>query len=970
MSRLPKFITIVAVVLLAAAVFAVGAFAEEGTTAPADYEGVCLIGDADLSGSVDAADARVILRVAARLDELTDPVALKRADLDGNSTVNAIDARMALRIAAKLDASPDHEWGAWTLVTKGDCSFEGSEERECRLCALKQTRATEKDPSDHAAYGTTVVGEVPAGCETAGFTGDAVCAGCGALINAGFEIPATGHRWGAGVETTPPTCTEPGVMTFTCSSCGQTKTGEGSAATGHSWDGGVETTPPTCTSPGVVTFTCTGCGLTRTETGSPVTDHTWDDGVITTAATCTEEGVRTFTCTGCGLTRTESVPVDPSYHAGYGTKTINASDPTCTTDGYTGDSACAGCGAVLSTGSAIPAFGHSWSDWTVSKAPDEIHEGEDIRTCTTCGATETKQTPAVPAEEQPAETAVAPWGASFIYYMPTAESQDHAVRIVDKSGVSYIFLPSGADTAALKLFSADGGDITLTQNGRSMAKHCGNTFNISLFDGDDLNGYELTVTNGETSQNVVFLRSANVRSLFLSSKDPDEKGRSWVDASKSNKAEGSYAFLNADGSTAFSGAVSAIKARGNSTFDCFDKKAYQVKLDKKAALLGGGKSNAAKKWILLANAMDATQIHDAAAFQLAAECGLAYTPEFEVIDLWYDSAYRGTYLLCEKVEIGSGRVNIEDVDDAIEDANISEAFDSDDPGVTIADTKTGTILAENVKINDIESAMRYGTYRYVTDLTTEPDLPDGATHHSYLLELDSKDRSCKEITGFATSRGHYFTAKSPEYGTAGTMQWVASFWQEFEDAVYSPDGYNAATGKYWYDYIDGDSLVKLYLINEFTKNKDSFFSSSFFYIPENKDKIYAGPVWDYDLAFGNSTQREDDMVDPTGLYVTDRYPVEQLLTVSSFTDAVKAQLAEGADFRKAAETLVGENGFIRSYIPLLKNTTNMNYKIWNINMWDWAIRATTGPSSRAASRGRSRTPSTSWRPGARTDSRG
>ena len=113
MSRLFKIMLTLTAVLLIAAFVAVGAFAEEGATAPAGDDSPCFIGDADLSGSVDATDARIILRVAARLDELTDPVALKRADLDRNGSVNAVDARMALRLAAKLDEAPWHVFGPW-----------------------------------------------------------------------------------------------------------------------------------------------------------------------------------------------------------------------------------------------------------------------------------------------------------------------------------------------------------------------------------------------------------------------------------------------------------------------------------------------------------------------------------------------------------------------------------------------------------------------------------------------------------------------------------------------------------------------------------------------------------------------------------------------------------------------------------------------------------------------------------------
>lgn len=50
-----------------------------------------------------------------------------------------------------------------------------------------------------------------------------------------------------------------------------------------------------------------------------------------------------------------------------------------------------------------------------------------------------------------------------------------------------------------------------------------------------------------------------------------------------------------------------------------------------------------------------------------------------------------------------------------------------------------------------------------------------------------------------------------------------------------------------------DSFVKKYLIEEITRNYDGGVTSSFFYKASDAEggKLYAGPVWDYDVSFGN-----------------------------------------------------------------------------------------------------------------------
>lgn len=74
----------------------------------------------------------------------------------------------------------------------------------------------------------------------------------------------------------------------------------------HTWNAGVVTKEPACTEAGIKTYTCTTCGATKTEE-IPATGHTWNDGEVTTAATCTEAGVKTYTCTVCNATKPEAI---------------------------------------------------------------------------------------------------------------------------------------------------------------------------------------------------------------------------------------------------------------------------------------------------------------------------------------------------------------------------------------------------------------------------------------------------------------------------------------------------------------------------------------------------------------------------------------------------------------------------------------------------------------------------------------
>lgn len=231
--------------------------------------------------------------------------------------------------------NPDPVYG-WTLDTDG--TWQGY-------------KVSSKGACLHTGYGTTE-NTVPPTCGADGCI-ETVCSNCGEVI-ATKVIPATGaHTWDNGTVTTEPTETTPGVRTFTCAVCSQTKTEVIPAtgahtfvftknvapscteagydlytcrdcgaseqrnvkpALGHKWDSGTVTTEPTEKDPGTMTYTCTVCGATKTEVIPATGPHThvWDEGTVTVAPTETTPGVRTYTCTVCGQTRTEIIPATGS----------------------------------------------------------------------------------------------------------------------------------------------------------------------------------------------------------------------------------------------------------------------------------------------------------------------------------------------------------------------------------------------------------------------------------------------------------------------------------------------------------------------------------------------------------------------------------------------------------------------------------------------------------------------------------
>jgi len=326
--------------------------------------------------------------------------------------------------------------------------------------------------------------------------------------------------------------------------------------------------------------------------------------------------------------------------------------------------------------------------------------------------------------------------------------------------------------------------------------------------------------------------------------------------------------------------ASEIKGRGNATWS-LDKKAYQIKLDKKQSILEMGKD---KTWIILANHGDRSLIRNKLAYDFAKDMDMEFALDCEFVDVYFNGEYQGNYLLTEKVELGKERVNIYDLEEKDENPD--------------ADRVTG----------------------------------------GYLIEYDRLAES--EITWtVGPETGRLITIKSPEEANDEQRAYITGFIGNMEKSIYADDG-KSPEGKHYSEYMDVDSFIKLYWINEIFKNGDFFYGSTFMYkdVGEN-EKLYSGPAWDFDITLANACSnagagtpaRQANLASPIGWWVR------------TVADGFTKRLFAHEDFRLrnkeiydtiVRELLLNMSQRADEYAEYIRKSADMNFVRWNVLLQD------------------------------------
>ena len=185
------------------------------------------------------------------------------------------------------------------------------------------------------------------------------------------DVVPGAHTFGTGVVTKPATRTENGVMTYTCTICGKTKTESipatgGVCADGHKYGEWELVTAASCTKAGEQKATCTVCGDVKTQT-IPATGHSYGDYTTLKNSTCVEAGYKIRTCEKCGAEDRTTLP-----YADHKMELVTNREATCISDGITVYK-CSVCGKTTETKTAATGT-HSFVD-----------ESETVKKCAACG---------------------------------------------------------------------------------------------------------------------------------------------------------------------------------------------------------------------------------------------------------------------------------------------------------------------------------------------------------------------------------------------------------------------------------------------------------------------------------------------------------------------------------------------------------------------------------------------------------
>ena len=192
------------------------------------------------------------------------------------------------------------------------------------------------------------------------------------------------------IKSVAATCSNAGYDVYKCSRCGKIlNKSNGEEQLPHDYEL-TKAVEPTCTEHGYDVYKCTVCGTSKTETrNDELLPH---DYVVTVVEpTCLKGGYTLHKCSVCGDEYKDNL----TALLGHSMVEVGEKPATCSEAGHTAGVQCSRCGLVESGVTEIPALGHSYGNWTQTKAPTCTAKGTEVRTCTRCNATETRDVEAL-----------------------------------------------------------------------------------------------------------------------------------------------------------------------------------------------------------------------------------------------------------------------------------------------------------------------------------------------------------------------------------------------------------------------------------------------------------------------------------------------------------------------------------------------------------------------------------------------
>ena len=194
--------------------------------------------------------------------------------------------------------------------------------------------------------------------------------------------------------------------------------------------------------------------------------------------------------------------------------------------------------------------------------------------------------------------------------------------------------------------------------------------------------------------------------------------------------------------------------------------------------------------------------------------------------------------------------------------------------------------------------------------------------YSYIVEVDKKYKKNEQVV-FSdvlteNGTGMPFRVHDPKNATAASLDTVQNHIQEFENFLKTIKTGEKNELEKW---IDVDEFIKHYWIQEFSKNNDAQFYTSVYFSWVRGDRMRMGPVWDFDLAYGNHSREKVKSVE--NWYMRKHWYM-YLLRDENYRDL------NSVFWKSKRAFFVNALDSIDSCRKFLKKTVQNNFKRWNI----------------------------------------
>ena len=180
-----------------------------------------------------------------------------------------------------------------------------------------------------------------------------------------------------------------------------------------------------------------------------------------------------------------------------------------------------------------------------------------------------------------------------------------------------------------------------------------------------------------------------------------------------------------------------------------------------------------------------------------------------------------------------------------------------------------------------------------------------------------------------TDNNYYYHIKSPKNPSPETEDLLLDHLNAFENFMMNQYIHKR---KDVLDWLDIDDYVLYYWVHEYSKNEDGNYARSVFFTWKKGEPIHFGPLWDFDLAFGNASREQNK--NPEDWYIR-RYRLNYYIMQNSLVDS--AATAYWQEHRDTFKALIDS---IPVYRAIIEKAIDNEYRRWPIikNTENWALK--------------------------------